>query len=697
MENTINTWAEAIASLPDQQFFNIMRLYLGEIKTPYNKQRLASQLASFIKNSDNTKTIISLLDKTDLEILAGVRFINNVTQENLIQFFGDSYKLSELYTKIANLKERLLIYSVTKDSKELLLLNPILLEALEKRAGINLLLQLPQIAARTYDDVFILSPNFLASYISYLKNHNCALKADGFLKKNDLSKAEEVFPGKQNCFQLLTNAFVNLSLVREGKKGLETDDSKLKLFAKLPEIQQYSLLCAGSCSRFSRDGLKKEAQLLIDCLSSIPEAGFTKKSLLRLAFMLGTRTEDGSAIAKKSRFTQLLEAARAKDNDEAFQNINLLDRMIDSAREFGLIQKTGTDENGEEIFVSGAGNIQPSVSTFAAGATAPKPLNIEATFSASLMPGLSLIQLLPLTSFMDIKNYGIVCQFELSRKSVSNAFDKGWNPDSIFEEIQKYTNYELPQNLKINITEWFNTYSSAVLYQGFVLKVTENNISFAENNPNIQKYVQEKLAPGIYLLNIPSDANINSFLSESGLDFMGNIKTAVNQQESLAFPLLRAGRKFQMIEEASGTEPFYDEVSHIKAMETFINSLSQKLETLPLDKNQKESLKNRINNRLILSETQLSTAAIRAEILEADGMDFAGKVHLIEAAQKEDDLLEIQLPNPDGSKGYITMVGKIEAILRSPSDAILTLQLQPEKESRQIYVSRITHVRRLRF
>ena len=45
INNDINRWQEAISSLPDKQFFNTMRLYLGEIKTPYNKQRLTEQLA----------------------------------------------------------------------------------------------------------------------------------------------------------------------------------------------------------------------------------------------------------------------------------------------------------------------------------------------------------------------------------------------------------------------------------------------------------------------------------------------------------------------------------------------------------------------------------------------------------------------------------------------------------------------------
>ena len=47
-------WADSVSSLADSKFFDIMRLYLGEIETPYNKQRLIEQLAGFIKNPVNS-------------------------------------------------------------------------------------------------------------------------------------------------------------------------------------------------------------------------------------------------------------------------------------------------------------------------------------------------------------------------------------------------------------------------------------------------------------------------------------------------------------------------------------------------------------------------------------------------------------------------------------------------------------------
>ena len=166
MENTIDIWAESIASLPDKEFFNIMRLYLGKIKTPYNKQRLASQLASFLKTPENINNILSFLDDFDCEILCAVRFINNLTQENLVQFFSDSYKLPLIYTRLANLQERLLIYTLkNQDDKIIFLINPILLPYLEKFLSIEKLLPEPVITQKNFDDVFILSQNFLVAFV----------------------------------------------------------------------------------------------------------------------------------------------------------------------------------------------------------------------------------------------------------------------------------------------------------------------------------------------------------------------------------------------------------------------------------------------------------------------------------------------------------------------------------------------------
>lgn len=688
MENTIDTWAEAIASLADKDFSNIMRLYLGKIKTPYNKQRLASQLASFLNNTEHSKTIISLLTKSDLEILSAIHFMPQITKENLIRFFSDSYKISEFYTRLLNLEERLLIYCVEDDGEKCFFINPILLPGIKPLLSIENLLCRPIQVTENLSDIFALNPNFLISFFSAVKNNSLTLKNDGMLKKNSISRLEEIFPGKTKCIELLVTSFLNLGILREGKKSLETDDSRLLKFSELSELSQTALLCAASGPHLSREGLRKESQLLLDCINSIPQWGYTKKTIIRLAFMIGSKSSGVNTSGAGRRFAQILQAARSRENSQELQNMSIIERMTESAAEFGLLRNTGMDENGEKVYTGGQGSFN--------NREAGKVLNIESTFSISLMPGLSLKKLLPLTNFLDAKKYGIVSQFELTRDSLTNAFDTGLTPEDIFNILSDFSSYEIPQNLGINIQEWYNSHSSALLYQGFVLKVKKENISFAENNPKLQKYIQEKISEGIYLLNLPADANVAAFLEECGLNFIKNVRRAKEEKEILAFPILQEGRKsFTGNSElkANGIQTLSEEES-----EKYFASLLKKLEMLEMDKNQKESLKKRIISRMIISEEQLSSEAVRTEILEADGMDFAGKMHLVEAAIKENDMIEITLPDAKGDKNnYITIVGKAESLVRSEADAVFSLKVEPSDELSQFYVSHITHLRRLHF
>lgn len=698
MDNTISLWQEAICSMPDKQFFSTMRLYLGEIKTPYNKQRLTEQLASFLKNQKVTENLLSLLDANDIKLLTAISLIPGASQETLIDFFSGTFTMTEVYSELINLEERLIIFKTPAPmgQKEKIKINPLLAEALRPYLSSQILFPKHEIAFHNIEDLFTISPDFLAAYFSYIKLNGIGCKADGTIKKNDKTKLSEIFNGKEELIQLITNALVNLSILKEGERNLHLDKANLRSFAGLEAEKQYALLCAASVSRFSRDGLRKEAQLLLDCLASIPQAGFTRNEILQLAFLLGTRTLEGNAAAKKSRFSMILEAAREREKEagaEGAQNADLIDRMIGSAIEMGLLRNLGKDEDGKEIFTSGM-----EASGFAAGTGQPKVLNIDSIFSVTIMPGLPLRELLSVTSFMCIKKSAIASEYEVTRQSVSSAFDEGKNPEDLFAQIESYLPYDIPQSLKVNINEWHNSYASAKLYRGFVLKVDESNISLVENNPLIKGKIAEKLAQGIYLLNIPldaPDADINHFIASSGLEFLGQVKEPEREESGFTFPLIQKGRVMNL----AGLENGECKLARLDLQkgESFIAQLCQSLKTKDLDKIQRESLEHRIKIRMIVSEAQLTAAAVRTEILEADGIDFSGKVHLLETAVKESDLTELQLPNADGSTGFFQILGIPLSISKQPGEAVLRFQIQPTNEIETLLVSRISHVRRLRY
>ena len=692
-------WADSVSSLADSKFFDIMRLYLGEIETPYNKQRLIEQLAGFIKNPVNSDNMLALLDEYDIKLLTALDIIKNPTQESIIQFFSQDFSTAEIVTEISNLIARLLVFE-EKDKysqKKYLRINPYIYDKLKKQLVLSNIVAPAVVKKQSLEDVFTISPDFISAFISFINTKGCSCKSDGVMKKNAQAKATALFPGKEKAVQLLLTAFINLNLVHEGDKAFEIDRGRLELFSELSEPQQYAFICAASCSRFGREGLKKEAQLLLDTLCAIPESGSTLADIVRLGFLAGSIGEEEQVVTK-SRFSRMLEAARQEDGILPEQSGALIDRMLDSAVEFGLLIKAGYDEKGKEIFVQ-APVMAAGVEKNSESPVPKNLINIDSTFTVSIMPGLSLNKLLPLMDFLEIKSFGVVCEFEITKKSVSIAFDCGWNADSLCSTLEKYINYELPQNLKINIFEWYDSYSSAMIYKGYVLKVKKNNIALVENNPRISSCIKEKLAEGIYLLNIPLDTDISSFVEESGLDFMGSVKNPHVSGERLAFPVLHKGSAvLRQAQEPQGNHGVAGPVKvDFSAAGHLLSSLKEALKKMELTKNQRESLENRIHNRLILTKEQLVATSVRSEILEADGMDFGGKLHLFEAGLKENDMMEITLPQFDDETKYFKIIGHTLGITKQTGDAVVRFEVYPGGEITNFVVSRITYLRRLRF
>ena len=696
MMNSMNHWADAFEAMPEQQFFKLIRLYLGEVQTPYNRQRLISQLASFIKNAENTQSILSYLDKKDITFLTAIYLIPNVSQQTLLDFFS-GIGISDFYATLSNLSERLIIYS-TKDKYSdnvCYHINPILFEPLKPYLSIESIFPEHKIENHFVEDSFCLSQNFLAAFISYIRINKIGCKNDGTIKKNDFTKLEEIFL-EQICYlQLLVNAFLNLSLLKDDGKSFILNNSRIEEFAKLSQFEQYSLLCVASCCHFSREGLRKYAQLLMNVLNSIPEEGFSAKEVLRLLVLASTQKENKSSFGTKSRFSQILEQTKIKEqsensNQESNVSANLFEVMIESAISFGLLTFSGTTENGTKIYKK---NKLPELIPITDNI--PKVLNIDSSFTVTLMPGLSLDSLLPLLSFISIKKSGIVTEFEITRQSISVGFDEGWNPNSIFSELEKFINYELPQNLKVNVLEWYKSYSSARLFSGYVLKVTDSNIAIAENNPKIKKYIKEKLAEGIYLLDISIDSDIKTFIKDSGLDFLGKIQQAEPSPENLSFPKLFENPSV-LISLEETLKSSNKKTLNVKESHQKITKLEELVKQKEISQQQKESLLYKISNRLILSENQLNSTSIRTEILEADGMDFAGKNHLIEVAIKEDDMMELTFPSGNSS-GFFTIVGKPLKIVKQVGESIVEFQCEPSKEIENFLISKITHLKRIHF
>ena len=169
-KTSVSDWQESISALADDKFFGIIRMYLGEIKTPYNKQRLIEQLAGFIKNEENSNNLVNLLDEFDIKVITAICHIYNPTKQNISDFFTGDYTMAELYTELSNLVQRLILFT-KKDpysQKEFYYVNPLLWEKIEPYIGIQKILVEPELAKPNTKDVFSINPNFITAIANIL-------------------------------------------------------------------------------------------------------------------------------------------------------------------------------------------------------------------------------------------------------------------------------------------------------------------------------------------------------------------------------------------------------------------------------------------------------------------------------------------------------------------------------------------------
>ena len=127
-------WRKLVFDLSDQAFFDLVRNYLGDIHTPFNKHNLLDQLEAFLLNKSNLDQIISMIDSSDAALLTAIDFLGKASIEQLYSIFCDEKPYYSFYTHLMNLEERMLICPAGgKGNAQTVVISPIFRDELEKR------------------------------------------------------------------------------------------------------------------------------------------------------------------------------------------------------------------------------------------------------------------------------------------------------------------------------------------------------------------------------------------------------------------------------------------------------------------------------------------------------------------------------------------------------------------------------------
>lgn len=674
-------WRECISRLSNDDFFNLIHYYLGEIKTPYNKHKLIEQLSGFMYKKENQEMLIKLLDENDVKILTSIKYIANPDLEKISSFFKNEKFSEHIEFILGSLEERLVIFRKEKDGKTIYDMNPHLIVPLEPYLDPALIVGEEKSDAGFFDSSISITPELLVFFAGYVFNHPSLAKLNGEIKKKNSLELEEIFKSSEilPVLQKLLTGMNRLHLVREKDGTMEIDWNAFEKFSELSFKSQIMYLCVASSGFLTRNQLLNNVKILDEAISFMDGKVYDRKRFYQIACLIQEKNNSQTSF-RKTRFSQMLEKYNVAENqNEAESGTDFFDLILESAIVFGLAAF-----NKEKNTIRFCKNDYSDLSKD----SDLKPLNVDSAFAVTLMPGLSTKALIPFAKFLSPVAYDVALTFEISRQSIMKGFDSGVTKNEIIEVLKKYSSFDLPQNLYVSIDDWASSYESAALYKGYVLKVSEDKVMYAQNNPAFSSHIKCILAPGVFLLDFISDDEAMEAVSRIGLDFVGKVRKSKEQETAVGFPEISLGQNllsFPKVESLSLSGE--DEKNRI------LEELKKSLDKIEMTFEQKEGLLSRIERRIVVDPVQLRPETVKFELTEATGMDYTRKIHLLDSAISKSSLVEIRITGEDKM-----IFGLPKGIVKSGDVSSVVLETRQDgiKEEKEFEIARISYLRKVR-
>jgi hypothetical protein len=236
-----------------------------------------------------------------------------------------------------------------------------------------------------------------------------------------------------------------------------------------------------------------------------------------------------------------------------------------------------------------------------------------------------------------------------------------------------------------------------MLYNGYVLCVTDDRRTAFERNPLLAAKIQKVLAPGVYFCAFETDAEAAKLIEKTMATCIGKtITTPANIEENAEFEAWNDEHNpLPALPGNKGEESPLPERQGCEGGEAFIRNMQTELRMRDFSAEQYDVLLDRIKRKLILNAEQFRPESVRAEKTEAAGIDFLGKLHFIEDAITKRELLEFAL-GQEGTPQARLVIGTPVWLKKQSSDSFVTVVVEPAKSSEQYSVAKLRSVRKIR-
>lgn len=713
-------FTKLLLSMQDDTFFYIIRNYLGPLQTPFHKPTLIKELLKFLSKKSVQEKILLYIDRLDKKILTAVSLLLKTTIQDIYQLFQDEYEFFQLQQAVINLEERLLLLTAENNSQ--LQINPLFSDLIDNQVFdiTMLLITAPTLKSSTIKEsnqpnesiisspaIFLMKPAFVIAILTYYYHNKFSILPDGKYKKKteenilqylgDISQSEQFL---QACY-LINHTFFTLGILKQ------TKTTEFILCDKFIH-EDPGFLCSLTPFNFF--------VLSIINILSLPASSLSVQvisSFLTLFYRIGAHSFTELDIGRICTAAKLLHEANGnlRINEKDLFDLLLSYKVILKQDKESLI------ENNLCLY-----NINPDVKPLLNPVSVnncqskdiPPPedkrvlMTIDSDYSIIIDTEIPTNIFFDLFPFIELRKIDTKYLFEITKNSFLKAMDSGKILDQFLAASKILTKMDVPSHILSSMKSWLDLYNRIDIYYGIIVKADPFLSRVIETHPEINNYVIEKLAKGVFLMDKENELLWRSVLNNSGIDFLPTTKSAESKESFSSqdasedeITTVNDTGFFSEYIPAPKINPenlnpdLISEPNSEESITSVKNVLSEKLVTMNLSEKDLEEFRARIEKKLILVPEQLRGSPLHRTIWEAKGLDYQGKVNLCRNALKNGiDLVEIHLRKIDGTE-TVTLLRPIS--LENPGkDAVLRGTIVPDEIETEFTIRKIFLLRKLK-
>ena len=677
-----------LMSLPDSAFYDLYRTYLGPVQTPFNKQDLVRDLLRLLQDNELQQRLFALLDQDDRYWLSIIGLAGPLPPEQLDILFGSELSPVEIHQRVLNLEDRLLIITDPEDGR--LRLNP-LLEADLRRRAVQIDAILPDHGREEMPTPCPTNDAALFMLMAYFRWPRDLFRQSGGLRKREHDQLGGIFPQFPEKGVLGT--------------GLESIVSSLRTLDLLSESSPPGKFAADASvwrNFFACNPRERIAYLtagmVADSEESIEDAAACTSGLLQL-LQPGYRY-CGSDLRDAARFAHAAAGRRhapwVEDILRGLETLGVLVRRDADLLAAADCLACGRTPTGSGDSPSDEAHTVPSIV-------------VQPSFEVTFTHTVDIPDLLPLTALLEPVRFDLYPHFEITR---DRCLQSQVHEPAAFAIMEESSGVPLPQNVAMSLELWRSEGRSISLHTGTVLTADLERRHIIEHHQQLSGMIRETLAPGVFLMH-GSPEEIQQACADAGLGYLPSQsrqrarpslrrfarlpETPIRQPEPAvaALPAPTSQAKDQADNQASDQPDDPAGAGQQLDAAVLLRELNRKIDTEIPDDDQREMLRRRCRSKLLLRPEQVDPGYLPNERSEAHGLDYLGKVRLLERIlQSPSDLAEIT--ERDHSGKPVRRLLRPTKLSPSGNELYLTGLQLPGGEPIRVPVRKLSLIRKVR-